>query len=146
MEERGATNRRNTYDRGRVSVLVAGQSFSQTYCSAFTADNVKFAIIVTPTQRESFLHKILPDRISRIIAEEDHNNDSGSRRTIDYLPDFNRYSDRVEEENSEGDIENGARKTVKSGTEQVEGLFAGRSDDAGQERGPLENEWLRSSN
>ncbi|OAG05135.1 uncharacterized protein CC84DRAFT_1206621 [Paraphaeosphaeria sporulosa] len=104
----------------------------------------QFAIIAIPTQRESWLHSVVPDRVSRIIADEDHNND-GPRRAIDYLPDFNRYSDRIEEDNSGGDVENGARKTIKSGTEQVENIFAGRSDDAGQERGPLENEWLRSS-
>ncbi|KAF2446884.1 hypothetical protein P171DRAFT_442105 [Karstenula rhodostoma CBS 690.94] len=106
----------------------------------------QFAIIAIPTQRESWLHSVVPDRVSRIIADEDHNDNDGSRRAIGYLPDFNRYSDRVEEDNSDGDVENGAHKTIKSGTEEVENIFEGRSDDAGQERGPLENEWLRSSN
>jgi hypothetical protein len=81
-----------------------------------------------------------------MIADEDHNGNDGPRRAIGYLPNFNQYADRVEEDNSDGDVENGAPKTIKSGTEQVEDVFSGRSDDAGQEPGPLENEWLRSSN
>ncbi|KAF9737942.1 hypothetical protein PMIN06_008869 [Paraphaeosphaeria minitans] len=112
----------------------------------------QFAIIAIPTKRESWLHSVVPDRVSRMIAGEDRNSNNnnnsndGPRRAIDYLPDFNRYSDRVEEENSDGDVENGGRKTIKSGTERVENIFAGRSDDAGQERERVENEWLRSSN
>jgi hypothetical protein len=81
-----------------------------------------------------------------MIADEDHNGNDGPRRAIDYLPDFNRYSDRVEQDNSDGDVENGACKTIKPGTGEVEDGFSGRSNNAGQEPGPLENEWLRSSN
>lgn len=59
-----------------------------------------FAIIVIPTQRESWLHKIAPEQVSDFIAREEHGS-TGERRRINYLPDTNRYSDRVQEE--EGD-------------------------------------------
>lgn len=105
----------------------------------------QFAVIAIPTQRESWLHNIVPDRISRMIADEEHAGNDGPHRAIDYLPNFNQYSDQVEEDNSDGDVENGAHKAIKPGTEHAENVFPGRNDDRGQERGPLENEWLRSS-
>lgn len=80
-----------------------------------------------------------------MIADEEHG--ENDRRAIDFLPNFNRYSDRVEEEHSDGEVQNGATKAIKSGTENVENGFGTGSDGAAeQERGPLENEWLRSSN
>lgn len=111
-----------------------------------TINFLKFAIIAVPTQRESWLHSVVPNRVSRMIADEGRDGDDDSRRAIDYLPNFNRYSDRVEDDTSEGEVENGARKAIKSGTQHVENVFSNRSDENGQERGPLENEWLRSSN
>lgn len=113
-----------------------------------STDNPQFAIIAIPTQRESWLHSVVPDRVSRMIADEEHggNGDGGSGQRIEYLPDFNRYSDRVEEEHSDDDPENGTRKALNASTEHTENLFEGRSDDGAQERGPLENEWLRTSN
>ncbi|KAF1929453.1 uncharacterized protein M421DRAFT_419984 [Didymella exigua CBS 183.55] len=59
-----------------------------------------FAIIAIPTQRESWLHKIAPEQVSDFIAREEHGN-TGERRRINYLPDTNRYSDRVQEEDDD---------------------------------------------
>lgn len=84
-----------------------------------------------------------------MIADEEHgeNGNEGSRRRIDYLPNFNRYSDRVEEDHSDDEAGNGAGKAIKAGTEHTENLFEGTSNDgAEQERGPLENEWVRAPN
>ena len=82
-----------------------------------------------------------------MIADEEHGGNEGQRGAIEYLPNFNRYSDRVEEDHSDGADGNGTRKTIEPRTEHVENLFEGRSeDDAERERGPLENEWLRPSN
>ncbi|KAJ4297491.1 hypothetical protein N0V90_005383 [Kalmusia sp. IMI 367209] len=97
----------------------------------------QFLIIAVPTQRESWLHKVVPDHVSRFIADEEHGD--GSRRAIDYLPNFSGYSDRVEEDTSDGDVENGAQRAIKAGTEHVEDLFSGRGDEAGE--APPENEW-----
>ncbi|KAF1966275.1 hypothetical protein BU23DRAFT_560431 [Bimuria novae-zelandiae CBS 107.79] len=106
----------------------------------------QFAIIAIPTQRESWFHNVVPDRVSRMLADEEHGGGDNPRGAIEYLPNFNRYSDRVEEEHSDGEVENGARKAIDSATEHVESALEGRSNNAaGQERGPLENEWLRPS-
>ncbi|KAJ4356009.1 uncharacterized protein N0V89_004035 [Didymosphaeria variabile] len=130
-----------------VALVFMWQVSHYYYFTAFVpvTDNNKFAIIAIPTQRETWLHSVVPDRVSRMIADEEHTGNDGPHRAIDYLPNFNQYSDRVEEDNSDGDVENGARKAIESSTEHAENVFPGRSDDGGQERGPLENEWLRSS-
>ncbi|KAF2689678.1 hypothetical protein K458DRAFT_475086 [Lentithecium fluviatile CBS 122367] len=102
----------------------------------------QFAIIAIPTQRESWLHSVVPDRISRMIADEEHGN-GGSQRAIDYLPDFNRYSDRVEEEASEGETESGPQRAIEGGAHQVRSALGGGANEEEQQHPHVENEWVR---
>jgi hypothetical protein len=77
------------------------------------------AIIVIPTRRESWLHKIAPEQISDFIAREEHGN-TGERRRINYLPDTNRYADRFEEEDDETTpLSPETRRALEAGTTQV---------------------------
>ncbi|KAF2005124.1 hypothetical protein P154DRAFT_518682 [Amniculicola lignicola CBS 123094] len=66
----------------------------------------QFSIIAIPTQRESWLHQVLPDRISRFVADEEHGTGSnGVQRAIGYVQGYNRYSDRVTSEHSDSEEE-----------------------------------------
>lgn len=79
----------------------------------------QLAIIVIPTRRESWLHKIAPEQISDFIAREEHGN-TGERRRINYLPDTNRYADRFEEEDDETTpLSPETRRALEAGTTQV---------------------------
>lgn len=100
----------------------------------------QFAIIAIPTQRESWLHKVAPDRISRMIADERHG-DTEPRRAIDYVPAFNRYSDRVEEEEEQdGDVDHA--RAIEADNNRINNTFSG---GLGREQQPaVENEWARN--
>lgn len=100
----------------------------------------QFAIIAIPTQRESWLHKVAPDRISRMIADERHG-ETEPRRAIDYVPGFNRYSDRVEEEeDQEEDV--GHERAIEDGNTRLNAAFPSH---LGREHQPaVENEWTRN--
>jgi len=77
------------------------------------------AIIVIPTRRESWLHKIAPEQISDFIAREEHGN-TGERRRINYLPDTNHYADRFQEEDDETTpLSPETRRALEAGTTQV---------------------------
>ncbi|KAH6618764.1 hypothetical protein C7974DRAFT_317695, partial [Boeremia exigua] len=98
-----------------------------------------FAIVAVPTQRESWLHKVVPGQISDFIAREEHGN-TGERRRINYLPDTNRYSDRIEEEADEASpLSPETRRALEQGRAQVgTGLPGNVAMDA-----PATNEWAR---
>ncbi|KAJ8115787.1 hypothetical protein OPT61_g2646 [Boeremia exigua] len=98
-----------------------------------------FAIIVIPTQRESWLHKVVPGQVSDFIAREEHGS-TGERRRINYLPDTNRYSDRVQEEDDETTpLSPETRRALEAGRTQVgTGLPGNVAMDA-----PATNEWAR---
>lgn len=76
-----------------------------------------------------------------MIADEEHGNDS-SRRAIDYLPNFSRYSDRVEEEANESGAERGLQQSVEAGVQRVKNALTSGHDDEEQEHPVAENEWL----
>ena len=79
----------------------------------------QLAIIVIPTRRESWLHKIAPEQISDFIAREEHGN-TGERRRINYLPDTNHYADRFQEEDDETTpLSPETRRALETGTTQV---------------------------
>ncbi|KAF2131220.1 hypothetical protein P153DRAFT_365811 [Dothidotthia symphoricarpi CBS 119687] len=100
----------------------------------------QFLIIAIPTQRESWLHSVVPDRISRVIADEEHGS-GGSQRAIGYLPDFARYTDRVEEERDE-DEQDTPNRAIEGGANQVNGALPG---SAQRDQPPTaENEWART--
>ncbi|KAF1830465.1 hypothetical protein BDW02DRAFT_100340 [Decorospora gaudefroyi] len=96
----------------------------------------QFAIIAIPTQRESWLHRVAPDRISRMIADERHGN-TEPRAAIEY----NRYSDRVHEENEDEDQTN-SQHAIEEGNRRLNNVLPG---PVGVDRQPsVENEWARN--
>ncbi|KAI8934524.1 hypothetical protein NX059_008223 [Plenodomus lindquistii] len=97
----------------------------------------QFAIIAIPTQRESWLHKVAPDRISRMIADERHGG-TEPRRAIDYIPDLNRYSDRVDEE-EEDEVHDG--RAIEHGNNRLKNPFPGQIGRG--EQAAVDNEWTR---
>ncbi|KAH3910097.1 hypothetical protein HBH56_147090 [Parastagonospora nodorum] len=100
----------------------------------------QFAIIAIPTHKESWLHKLAPDRISRMIADERHG-DTAPRSAIDYVPGYNRYSDRIEEDEEEH-VENTRTGRIEEGNRELNNALPGNVL-GGQETG-VENEWARN--
>ncbi|KAH7090219.1 hypothetical protein FB567DRAFT_285995 [Paraphoma chrysanthemicola] len=99
----------------------------------------QFLIIAIPTQKESWLHRIAPDRISRMIADE-RNGDTEPRRAIDYIPGYNRYSDRIEEEGDQ-DEDTRTGRAIEEGNRRLSNILPGH---IGQDQQPtVENEWTR---
>jgi len=99
----------------------------------------QFTIIVVPTQKESWLHSVAPDRISRMIADERHDN-SQSRSAVDYLGYNSRFSDRIEEADESLTNERTGR-AIEEGNGNG-GAFPG-AVGRGQQTG-VENEWTRN--
>jgi hypothetical protein len=96
-----------------------------------------FTIIAVPTQSDSWLHQVVPERVSRLIADEEH---GSGRPAIDYLPDFNRYSDRVEDATEREDEDAAIRAAERSHLPVGNGLPGNLSLD---QQGTAENEWAR---
>lgn len=106
------------------------------------ADSAEFALIAIPTEQESWLHKVAPERISRMIADERHG-DTEPRSAIDYIPGFNRYSDRIEEDDDD-DIENTRTgRTIEEGNRKLNNALPGNVLGDQQSTG-IENEWARN--
>ncbi|KAJ4317537.1 hypothetical protein N0V94_004913 [Neodidymelliopsis sp. IMI 364377] len=86
------------------------------------------------TCQESF------EQVSNFIAAEEHGS-TGERRRINYLPDTNRYSDRVQEEDDETTpLSPETRRAIDSGRTQVgTGLPGNVAMDA-----PATDEWARN--
>ncbi|PVI07151.1 hypothetical protein DM02DRAFT_714643 [Periconia macrospinosa] len=112
----------------------------------------QFAIIVVPTKRESWLHRVVPDGVSRLIAGDHGNvNDEeggGSRAVAGLLPQ-SAYLDRVQEEISdddEGGERSGVRRAIERRVQGVGNAFAAgdRGDEEREDAVPEENAWLRS--
>lgn len=101
----------------------------------------QFAIITIPTQRESWLHRIAPDRISRMIADERHGGSDEPRRAIDYIPGYSRYSDRVEEEAEDDDMNSG--RAIEEGNRRINNVVL-PGHLAPDQQPTVENEWARS--
>ena len=99
----------------------------------------QFAIIATPTQKDSWLHRIVPERVSRIIAGEE-SGATNPRRAIDYVPGYNHgYSDRIEEEAEEDAQLPGT--AIEAGNHRADHVFPAH---LGRDRQPsVENEWAR---
>jgi|SRR5690242_187538 len=100
---------------------------------------MQFLIVAVPTQRESWLHKVVPGQVSDFIAREEHGN-TGEQRRINYLPDTNHYSDRVQEEIDETTpLSPETRRALDQGRAQVgTGLPGNVTMDA-----PATDEWAR---
>ncbi|KAF1916771.1 hypothetical protein BDU57DRAFT_595354 [Ampelomyces quisqualis] len=100
----------------------------------------QLAIIAIPTQKESWLHKVAPERISRMIADERHG-DTEPRSAIDYIPSYNGYSDRIEQiegEEDDTETERGAEGGNRTPTRPITG-----NEESGQ-LPSIENEWART--
>ncbi|KAF2107344.1 hypothetical protein BDV96DRAFT_616965 [Lophiotrema nucula] len=101
--------------------------------------------IITFPMRPTPLHSILPTRVSRFLTDEELGSNRGPQQAIDYLPDFQRYSDRVAEE-SESEDEPTPQQTLEGGVQQVRGVLTGSGIGTGaeEEHPHPENEWSRN--
>ncbi|KAF2866160.1 hypothetical protein BDV95DRAFT_585010 [Massariosphaeria phaeospora] len=103
----------------------------------------QFAFIAIPTKRESWLHQVVPDRVSRIIADEEHSSSGGLRRAIDYRPNGHGYRDNeAEEVSDDSDAETRPQRTLESGAQQAKNSRPGGN---GEQQHPLidESVWGR---
>ncbi|KAH8730563.1 hypothetical protein GQ44DRAFT_768324 [Phaeosphaeriaceae sp. PMI808] len=101
----------------------------------------QFLIIIIPTKKESWLHRVAPDRISRMLADERHGG-SESRHAIEYNTGINGYSDRVEEDVEGQDESSNPVRATEEGTRRIENVFPaqlGRDQPTA-----VENEWATS--
>ena len=95
-----------------------------------------------PTQHEFSLHRIVPDQISDVITSEQGPGRDGSRRAIDYVPENNRYSDRVEEEGHDDAEQMDPTRAIEEGNLRLNSALPGHLQ---QDQQPgVENEWARS--
>lgn len=75
-----------------------------------------------------------------MIADERHGN-TEPRRAIDYVPGYNRYSDRIEED--EDDVENTRTgRTIEEGNGRLNNALPGNV--LGDQQPTVENEWARN--
>ncbi|KAF2794544.1 hypothetical protein K505DRAFT_407462 [Melanomma pulvis-pyrius CBS 109.77] len=97
------------------------------------------AIIATPTKRESWLHRVLPDRVSRLISDEEQGSSNGPRHAIDYP----NYSDNVVEEVSEEETESTPQRTIEGGVRKARNALTGAEDEEEEHQPTIENAWAR---
>jgi hypothetical protein len=102
------------------------------------ANFTQLSIIVIPTERESWLHSVVPDRVSRMIADEENSGNSG--RATNFLDS---YTDRVQEEVSDDENESGPRRAIEGGAQQVKNTSPGVNADE-DENAVHENAWSRN--
>jgi hypothetical protein len=75
-----------------------------------------------------------------MIADERHG-DTEPRRAIDYIPGYNRYSDRVEEDHDDDESTRPGR-TIEEGNRRINNILPGHVE---QDQQPtVENEWART--
>lgn len=105
----------------------------------------QIAIISTPTRRETWLHRVLPDRISRLIADEEQG-DNRPRRAIDYLPTSDRYRDNMAEaeEVDDSDDEAVTRRAIENSANNVGNILTGSIRTEERHITSHENAWARS--
>ncbi|CAA9960286.1 hypothetical protein PTMSG1_03691 [Pyrenophora teres f. maculata] len=96
-------------------------------------------IIVVPTQKESWLHRIAPERLSRMLADERHG-DTEPHHAIGYPSSHNRYSDRIEEEVEEEEEERSPERAIEEGNRHLDSALPGHLTRDNQ---PSDNEWAR---
>jgi hypothetical protein len=128
---------------GVVAMVFVWQARSPTQPDQLLTNLPQFAIIAIPSQKESWLHKVAPDRISRMIADERHGN-TESRGAIDYIPSFDGvrgYSDRVQETDDE-DEETPTARAIEEGNRNLNNELPGNV--LGNQQPAVENEWTRN--
>jgi len=74
-----------------------------------------------------------------MIADE-RNGDTEPRRAIDYVPGYNRYSDRVEEEAE--DEEQNSGRAIEEGNNGLSHVFP--SQIGRDQQASVENDWTRT--
>jgi hypothetical protein len=86
---------------------------------------------------------MLPERVSRLVADEEHGPADGARRAIGYPPYRDSVGDEVEEVEDEND--NAYQRVIEGGGQPPTNAFTSPGANREQEqRNPLvENEWAR---
>jgi hypothetical protein len=74
-----------------------------------------------------------------MIADE-RNGDTEPRRAIDYIPGYNRYSDRIQEDEDEENTRTG--RTIEEGNRRLNNALPGNV--LGDQQPSVENEWSRN--
>jgi len=133
----------NTYSRRASGCLGAWKAEEQHIAALFmTVVGMVFVwqllIIVVPTHKESWLHRVAPERLSRMLADESHG-DTESRRAIDYVTSHNRYSDRIEDETEEEEAS--PDRAIEEGNRRLDSALPGHL--VGNNQPSIENEWAR---
>ncbi|KAF2749136.1 hypothetical protein M011DRAFT_466254 [Sporormia fimetaria CBS 119925] len=106
----------------------------------------QLGIIVTSTRQDTGLHRVLPDRVSNLIADGEAGN-GRSRRAIDYLPNFSEYRDDVAEEVQDDEDEDAGtdpQRLLGESEEPGKGLLGGAVGGQTQRAPAVENEWARN--
>ena len=75
-----------------------------------------------------------------MIADERHG-DTEPRRAIDYIPGYNRYSDRIEDDEDEIENTRGGR-TIEEGNRRLNDALPGNV--LADQQPTVENEWARN--
>ena len=106
---------------------------------------MQILVLVLSTER-SWASRVMPERLADALGREEAGAESDEQRAIDYLPNFNRYSDRVEEEESDAEEGNGAKKTIQAAVENGGEINAETSNERERAQGRVlgENEWARN--
>jgi hypothetical protein len=133
-----------------IMMAVVGLVFVWQVCAIVrpiyrSSSNVgyQFAIIATPTRRESWLHRVLPDRVSRLIADEENGGPGSPRRAIDYLPNFNHYRDNVAGEVEE-DGDSTPRRAIEEGVQPGGTGLLRPNREQEHPSSTVENEWAHN--
>lgn len=76
-----------------------------------------------------------------MIADERHGGSDEPRRAIDYVPNYNRYSDRVEEEDGH-EHSLSPERAIEEGNRRLNSVLPGHLEH--NQQATVENEWTRS--
>ena len=135
LEEQGAASRRNPDGCGGARIHLAGM-FARAIPHILNCPDEapQLAIIVTPTKRDSWLHRALPGRVSELMSDEEQGF-SDPQRAIRYRDDL---IAEVEDDEHEDRPQRAIDQGVQTGRNAVPG------SNRGQEHLALDNAWART--
>ncbi|ORX99286.1 hypothetical protein BCR34DRAFT_139767 [Clohesyomyces aquaticus] len=106
----------------------------------------QLAIIAIPTNRSSWLHRVLPGRVSEILTDEEQATTNGRARAIDYHSSYDRYRDDPLAEVTDSEDESTPQRGIEPGpaSQVTDAVTAGVDQpDLEQHDEPTENTWAR---
>jgi len=103
--------------------------------------------MVTPTKKETWLHRILPESVSNLIGDEEQGSSNGGpRRAIGYMPSSQAYSDNVGGEVDEDEAESTPQRTIEESVQTVRNAITNVENVVEQHHhhSATENAWTRN--